>query len=146
MAAVQPVERRLLNRRARESPSTRFAELKRVALADQAAGKQLFGQPVPELLHALPHGRLRASPLQQAFDPGGNQKQRAEVVDLAQGKDRRIGQLVTQVLLHFDHESADEIQRKGVAQAGKIAVAFEAQGVEGVAMPGRHLVAAHGLQ
>ena len=51
-----------------------------------------------------------------------------------------------QVLLHLDHEAADEIQRDGVGQAGKIAVAFETQGVEGVAMPGRHLVAAHRLQ
>ena len=119
---------------------------RRIALADRAAGKQLLRQAIPSLLHALPYGRLRTSPLQQAFDPSRNQEQGAEVVDLAQAQDRRIGQLVAQVLLHFDHEAGDEIQGDGVSQAGKIAVALEAQGVEGVAVPGRHLVAAHGLQ
>ena len=51
-----------------------------------------------------------------------------------------------QVLLDLNHEAADEIQGDGVGQAGEIAVALEALGVEGIAMPGRDLVAAHGLQ
>ena len=117
-----------------------------VAVADEAAGKQFFRQAVPKLFHALPHRRLGAGPFQEPLDPGGNQEQRAKVVDLAEAQDRRVGQLVPQVPFDLDHEAADEVQRQGVAEAGKVAVAFKAQGIEAVAVPGRHLVAAHGLQ
>ena len=117
-----------------------------VALADQRPGEELVGQAVPERFDSLPQRQGRAGPLQQAVQPDGHQQQRAQMVHFPQFHQRGHRQHVAQRGLDLGGKAADQLDDQGIAEAGGVAVALEAQRVVEVAVAGRHLVAAHRLQ